>query len=107
MVLIEFINCHIVFNIFFFFLDRRKSGGNNPSDKMEQKKKECVKKHPLSVVIKITLETGEILSLEFQWLILLEIVCVLPTVTASEPSGIAAEDLLSPRNILSSLFPGK
>lgn len=89
-----------------FFLDRRKSGGNNPSDRVEQKKKECMKKHPLSVVIKITLESGEVLTLEFQWLILLEVVCVLPTVTAAEATGIASEDLLSSRNVLSSLFPG-
>lgn len=65
-----------------------------------------MKKHPLSVVIKITLESGEVLSLEFQWLILLEVVCVLPAVTAAEATGIASEDLLSCRNVLSSLFPG-
>lgn len=87
------------------FSDHRKSGTDLP-DKIEQKKKECLKKHPLSVVLKITNKSGEVISLEFQWFKSLEIVCVLPTVTTNETNGIAAEDLISTRSILSSLFPG-
>lgn len=65
-----------------------------------------MKKHPLSVTIKVKLKSGEVLSIEFQWLILLEVVCVLPSTYLNETLGIAAEDLLSSRNVLSSLFPG-
>lgn len=89
------------------FLDRKKSGGgSNTRDRVEQKKNECIKKHQLSVILKITLKTKEVLVIEFQWLTMLEVICVLPTISLNESLGIAADDLLSSRNILSSLFPG-
>ncbi|KAK6619088.1 hypothetical protein RUM44_003470 [Polyplax serrata] len=89
------------------FQDRKKSGGgSNTRDRVEQKKNECIKKHQLSVILKITLKTKEVLVIEFQWLTMLEVICVLPTISLNESLGIAADDLLSSRNILSSLFPG-
>ncbi|XP_071180226.1 THO complex subunit 5 homolog isoform X2 [Mytilus edulis] len=78
------------------------------SGKVERKKK-VLKKHPLSVVLKIKTKDGTCLQLNFYYLVTLEIVTVvmqLKSGSESPPSCISGGDLLSPDLLLNEIYPG-
>ncbi|XP_047120063.1 THO complex subunit 5 homolog [Schistocerca piceifrons] len=75
-------------------------------DRMEERKKRLLLRHPLSVEIVIKQKDGNSLSLNFSYLVNLHVVTVKPQVNLSHAiHGICAGDLIAPQNILSSLFP--
>ncbi|CAI9539106.1 unnamed protein product [Staurois parvus] len=75
---------------------------------LDDKRKEMLKKHPLSVYLQVKCKDGSSLNLSFFFLMNLSILTVKAKVTpASELSNaISAGDLLNPDSVLSCLYPG-
>ncbi|XP_068096381.1 THO complex subunit 5 homolog isoform X3 [Hyperolius riggenbachi] len=75
---------------------------------LDDKRKEMLKKHPLSVSLVLKCKDGSSLNLNFFFLMNLNILTVKAKVTpASElSSAISAGDLLNPDTVLSCLYPG-
>lgn len=76
-------------------------------EKAEAKKKEALKKHPLTVQISVIVKDGTALNLMFSYLMQLKIVVVKFTVRLAKPvTGVSAADVLNGHCILNELYPG-
>ncbi|GBP85219.1 THO complex subunit 5 homolog [Eumeta japonica] len=76
-------------------------------DKAEAKKKEILKKHPLSVQLSVKIPDDVALNLIFYYLMHLKIIVVKFTVTLLRSVvGVSAADVLNGHNILYALYPG-
>lgn len=76
-------------------------------EKAEAKKKEILKKYPLSVQVSVKVPDGTALNLVFSYLLHLKIVVVKFTVSLPKPvTGVSAADVLSGHCILNELYPG-
>lgn len=76
-------------------------------EKAEAKKKEALKKHPLSVQVTVKVQDGTGLTLIFSYLIHLKIVVVKFTVSLPQPiTGVSAADVLNGHCILNELYAG-
>ncbi|XP_058889325.1 THO complex subunit 5 homolog isoform X1 [Acipenser ruthenus] len=75
---------------------------------LDDKRKEMLKRHPLSVNVDLQCKDGSVLHLFFYYLMNLDIMTVKVKVTAgTELSGaISAGELLSPESLLNCLYPG-
>ncbi|KAK6476592.1 THO complex subunit 5-like protein [Huso huso] len=75
---------------------------------LDDKRKEMLKRHPLSVSVDLQCKDGSVLHLFFYYLMNLDIMTVKVKVTAgTELSGaISAGELLSPESLLNCLYPG-
>lgn len=75
---------------------------------LDDKRKEMLKRHPLSVSVDLQCKDGSVLHLFFYYLMNLDIMTVKVKVTAGiELSGaISAGELLSPESLLNCLYPG-
>ncbi|XP_060699938.1 THO complex subunit 5 homolog isoform X1 [Hemiscyllium ocellatum] len=75
---------------------------------LDDKRREMLKRHPLSVTLDLKNKDGSVLHLYFYYLMSLNIMTVKTKVTtATEMSvAISAGDLLSPASLLSCLYPG-
>ncbi|XP_072271394.1 THO complex subunit 5 isoform X2 [Pyxicephalus adspersus] len=75
---------------------------------LDDKRKEMLKKHPLSVSLVVKCKDGSSLNLAFYFLMNLNILTVkIKVTTASElSSAISAGDLLNPDSVLNCLYPG-
>ncbi|XP_053609992.1 THO complex subunit 5 homolog [Plodia interpunctella] len=75
-------------------------------EKAEAKRKEVLKKHPLSVLVSVTVSDGTALNLVFSYLLHLKIAVVKFTVSIPKPvTGVSAADVLSGHCILNELYP--
>lgn len=76
-------------------------------EKAEAKKKEVLKKHPLSVQVSVIVKDGTALNLIFSYLLHLKIVAVKFTVSLPKPvTGVSAADVLNGHCILNELYLG-
>lgn len=76
-------------------------------EKAEAKKKEALRKHPLSVQLTVKVKDGTGLTLIFSYLLHLKIVVVKFTVSLAKPvTGVSAADVLNGHCILNELYPG-
>ncbi|CAH0585636.1 unnamed protein product [Chrysodeixis includens] len=76
-------------------------------EKADAKKKEVLKKHPLSIQVSVKVPDGTALNLIFSYLLHLKIVVVKFTVSLPKPiTGISAADVLNGHCILNELYPG-
>ncbi|XP_060803113.1 THO complex subunit 5 homolog [Amyelois transitella] len=83
-----------------------RSSKVSKEEKAEAKKKEVLKKHPLSVQVSVKVSDGTGLNLIFSYLIHLKIVVVKFTVLMPQPvTGVSAADVLSGHCILNELYP--
>ncbi|XP_060105322.1 THO complex subunit 5 homolog isoform X1 [Heteronotia binoei] len=75
---------------------------------LDDKRKEMLKRHPLSVTIDLKCKDGSVLHLTFYYLMNLNVMTVKAKVTAAMEMTmpISAGDLLSPDSLLSCLYPG-
>ncbi|XP_054853008.1 THO complex subunit 5 homolog isoform X1 [Eublepharis macularius] len=75
---------------------------------LDDKRKEMLKRHPLSVTIDLKCKDGSVLLLTFYYLMNLNVMTVKAKVTAAAEMTmpISAGDLLSPDSLLSCLYPG-
>ncbi|XP_042688173.1 THO complex subunit 5 homolog, partial [Centrocercus urophasianus] len=75
---------------------------------LDDKRKEMLKRHPLSVTIDLKCKDENVLHLTFYYLMNLNIMTVKTKVTtaAELATAISAGDLLSPDSLLSCLYPG-
>ncbi|XP_006008517.1 THO complex subunit 5 homolog isoform X1 [Latimeria chalumnae] len=75
---------------------------------LDDKRKEMLKRHPLSVTMDLHCKDGSALHLFFYYLMNLNIVTVKTKVTTTSEvsTAISAGDLLSPDSLLSCLYPG-
>ncbi|KAI0221809.1 THO complex subunit 5-like protein [Lamellibrachia satsuma] len=77
-------------------------------DLMSEKRQRLLKKHPLSVLLKVGCKDGNTLSLTFIYLVALEVVTVSVTLDLDTPvTPISGGDLLSPDSLLTCLYPGQ
>lgn len=84
-----------------------RSAKVSKEEKAEAKKKEVLKKHPLSVQVSVIGKDGTALNLIFIYLLHLKIITVKFTVSLSKPaSGVSAADVLNGHCILNELYPG-
>ncbi|XP_049873213.1 THO complex subunit 5 homolog [Pectinophora gossypiella] len=84
-----------------------RSAKVSKEEKAEAKKKEALKKHPLSVQVTVKVADGTGLTLIFNYLLHLKIVVVKFTVSLAKPvTGVSAADVLSGHCILNELYPG-
>ncbi|KAK7863751.1 hypothetical protein R5R35_011154 [Gryllus longicercus] len=75
-------------------------------DRLEERKKKLLMKHPLTVDIHIKLQDNNSLYLSFQYLMHLHVVTVNIRVNLVQAvHGVSAGDLIAPHNILTALFP--
>ncbi|XP_071849809.1 THO complex subunit 5-like [Apostichopus japonicus] len=81
---------------------RRKTVG----DKLEEKRKKVLAKHPLQVVMQLTFKGEAQLVLTFSYLIELQVVTVVTELKDSSAAKALQSDLLSPKTILNALYPG-
>ncbi|PIK53740.1 putative THO complex subunit 5-like A isoform X2 [Apostichopus japonicus] len=81
---------------------RRKTVG----DKLEEKRKKALAKHPLQVVMQLTFQGEAQLVLTFSYLIELQVVTVVTELKDSSAAKALQSDLLSPKTILNALYPG-
>ncbi|PSN46673.1 THO complex subunit 5 [Blattella germanica] len=76
------------------------------TDRMEERKKRLLLRHPLTVEITIKLPDNNCLLLNFYYLVHLHVVTVKTRVILTQAvHGISAGDLIAPQNILTALFP--
>ncbi|KAJ9596915.1 hypothetical protein L9F63_012040 [Diploptera punctata] len=76
------------------------------TDRMEERKKRLLLRHPLTVEITIKLRDNNCIVLSFYYLVHLHIVTVKTRVILTQAvHGISAGDLIAPNNILTALFP--
>ncbi|KAJ2949172.1 hypothetical protein O0L34_g6113 [Tuta absoluta] len=76
-------------------------------EKAEAKKKEVLKKHPLSVQVTVKTQDGTGLTLIFSYLLHLKVVVVKFTVSLPKPvTGVSAADVLNGHCILNELYQG-
>uniref|UniRef100_A0A0A9Z9M7 THO complex subunit 5 n=2 Tax=Lygus hesperus TaxID=30085 RepID=A0A0A9Z9M7_LYGHE len=77
-------------------------------DKFEKKRERLLEKHPLTVTIKLTFKDESYLSLEFCYLLKLNIMTVMPSLNLanSQLKGSEAGECLQNRNVLSQLYAG-
>ncbi|PNF43385.1 THO complex subunit 5-like protein [Cryptotermes secundus] len=76
------------------------------TDRLEERKKRLLLRHPLTVDITIKLQDGNSLLLSFHYLVHLHVVTVKTRITLVQAvHGISAGDLIAPHNILTALFP--
>ncbi|XP_026735108.1 THO complex subunit 5 homolog [Trichoplusia ni] len=76
-------------------------------EKADAKKKEVLKKHPLSIQVSVKVPDGTALNLIFSYLLHLKIIVVKFTVSLPKPiTGISAADVLNGHCILNELYPG-
>ncbi|XP_069688990.1 THO complex subunit 5 homolog isoform X2 [Periplaneta americana] len=76
------------------------------SDRLEERKKRLLLRHPLTVDITIKLQDGNSMLLSFHYLVHLHVVTVKTRVTLVQAvHGTSAGDLIAPHNILTALFP--
>jgi THO complex subunit 5 len=76
------------------------------TDRLEERKKRLLLRHPLTVDITIKLKDGNSLLLSFHYLVHLHVVTVKTRVTLIQAvHGVSAGDLIAPHNILTALFP--
>ncbi|XP_041079505.1 THO complex subunit 5 homolog isoform X2 [Polyodon spathula] len=75
---------------------------------LDDKRKEMLKRHPLSVSVDLQCKDGSVLHLFFYYLLNLNIMTVkVKVTTGTELSGaISAGELLSPESLLNCLYPG-
>ncbi|XP_032085602.1 THO complex subunit 5 homolog [Thamnophis elegans] len=75
---------------------------------LDDKRKEMLKKHPLSVTINLKCKDGSLLFLTFYYLMNLNVLTVKAKMTAATEMTvpISAGDLLCPDSLLSCLYPG-
>lgn len=80
---------------------------NNKVDRQEERRKRLLAKHPLTVNLTIKLKDGSNMKLVFSYLLNLAVVTVKCSLQMSQPiSGIFASQLMTPENVLCSLYPG-
>ncbi|XP_022196549.2 THO complex subunit 5 homolog A [Nilaparvata lugens] len=85
---------------------KRHHRKKSKTDRQEERKKHLLVKHPLSVIVSITLNSGSSLQLAFFYLINLNIITVKVKVVLVEVDhSISASHLISGETILSELFP--
>lgn len=76
-------------------------------DRLEERRKRLLAKHPLNVNLTISLKDGSTITLEFYYLLNLSVVTVKCAVQVSEPiTGVFASTLMAPSNLLCGLYPG-
>ncbi|XP_068085628.1 THO complex subunit 5 homolog [Anabrus simplex] len=76
------------------------------SDRLVERKKKLLMKHPLTVEIVIKLKDGNSLCMSFHYLVNLHVVTVKTHVSlVQNVHGVSAGDLIAPNNILMALFP--
>ncbi|XP_060641269.2 THO complex subunit 5 homolog [Anolis sagrei] len=74
---------------------------------LDDKRKEMLKRHPLSVSVDLKCKDGSLLHLTFYFLMSLNVVTVKAKVTAAKvTTPISGGDLLSPDSLLNCLYPG-
>ncbi|XP_062038608.1 THO complex subunit 5 homolog isoform X3 [Lepus europaeus] len=75
---------------------------------LDDKRKEMLKRHPLSVMLDVKCKDDSVLHLTFYYLMNLNIMTVKAKVTTATEliTPISAGDLLSPDSVLSCLYPG-
>uniref|UniRef100_A0A4W3HHT0 THO complex 5 n=1 Tax=Callorhinchus milii TaxID=7868 RepID=A0A4W3HHT0_CALMI len=75
---------------------------------LDDKRREMLKRHPLSVTLDLKYKDGSMLHLYFYYLMKLNIMTVKTKVTTATEmcTAISAGDLLSPASLLSCLYPG-
>lgn len=84
-----------------------RSAKVSKEEKAEAKKKEVLKKHPLSVQVSVKVQDGTALNLIFSYLLHLKIIVVKFTVSLPKPiTGVSAADVLNGHCILNELYPG-
>lgn len=84
---------------------RRKTVGN----RLEEKRQKVLTKHPLQVTMTLAIKDGTTLNLTFSYLVVLQIVTVQIELKPGNTSGVStslASDLLSPKHLLTCLYPG-
>lgn len=81
---------------------RRKTVG----DKLEEKRKKLLAKHPLQIVLHLTFKDHAQLILTFSYLMELKIVTVVVELKDSTGTQNLQGDLLSAQTVLNSLYPG-
>ncbi|XP_075221314.1 THO complex subunit 5 isoform X2 [Lycorma delicatula] len=87
-------------------IGKRHHRKKSRTDRHEERKKQLLMKHPLSVNITITLKSGDSIYLTFWYLINLHIVSIKVKVTLVEAqSSICGSQLISGEHILADLFP--
>lgn len=76
--------------------------------RVQERKQQALKKHPLAVKLDINCKDGNSLHLTFNFLITLEIITVNISLTLAESniSSISGSDLLAPESVLTDLYPG-
>ncbi|XP_026761715.2 THO complex subunit 5 homolog [Galleria mellonella] len=83
-----------------------RSSKISKEEKAEAKKKEVLRKHPLSVQVSVKVADGTALNLIFSYLLHLKIVVVKFTVSLPKPvTGVSAADVLNGHCILNELYP--
>ena len=76
-------------------------------DRLEERRKRLLAKHPLVVNLTVTLRDGSSLKLEFFYLLNLGVVTVKCTIDVTKPiTGVFASHLMTPESILCLLYPG-
>lgn len=75
--------------------------------RVQERKQQALKKHPLAVKLDINCKDGNSLHLTFNFLITLEIITVNISLTLAESniSSISGSDLLAPESVLTDLYP--
>ncbi|XP_034239809.1 THO complex subunit 5 homolog [Thrips palmi] len=80
---------------------------NSKVDRQEERRKRLLAKHPLTVNLTINLKDGSNMKLVFSYLLNLGVVTVKCSIQMSQPiTGLFASQLMTPENILCSLYPG-
>lgn len=76
--------------------------------RVQERKQQALKKHPLAVKLDINCKDGNSLHLTFNFLITLEIITVNISLTLAESntSSVSGSDLLAPESVLTDLYPG-
>ncbi|KAM3965161.1 THO complex subunit 5 [Aphomia sociella] len=83
-----------------------RSSKVSKEEKAEAKKKEILRKHPLSVQVSVKVADGTALNLIFSYLLHLKFIVVKFTVSLPRPvTGVSAADVLNGHCILNELYP--